>query len=44
MLKQTPRGVMDMLCAQNPEWEHYVPIRVAELIKAKRLFGYESEC
>ncbi|MDA3912210.1 MAG: hypothetical protein PF448_12720 [Bacteroidales bacterium] len=44
MIKQTPRAVMDMICAQNPEWEHYVPIRVAELIKAKRLFGYESEC
>lgn len=43
MLTYTPRMVMQLLCDNNPEWEKCVPVRIAEMIKEKQLFGFKPQ-
>lgn len=36
-------NVLQMLREGNPDWEKYVPVYVANIIKEKRIFGYTGE-
>ncbi|MFO7879049.1 MAG: TonB-dependent receptor [Bacteroidota bacterium] len=42
-LSLPPHEVMEKICEGNPEWETYVPRRVASLIQERGLFGYDGE-
>jgi hypothetical protein len=39
-LRTTPGDVMKYMCNNDPQWETYVPVRVASLIKEKGLFSF----